>query len=820
MLKGFSEFIDSLAPSTNARRDHPLHMLGVVIVAVGFVVLATLIVAFDSIFQTANNVSALQIGSVASEDIHAPISITYTSEVLTQRARDAAVAGVSPVYDPPDPNVARQQITLLQQILDFIDNVRHDSYATPQQKASDIGHITALQLDPTIIQSMVQMDDDTWSAVEEEADNVLEREMRESIRDSDLPLLRSQLPSQVSVRFDTQTTAVIVALVQDLLRTNRFLNSDATELARQTAQNNVAPQSLTYQRGQVVVRAGAPLSAVDYEALSHLGLLASPSLELQNVAQAFLASVIVMVTIGLYLARFSDKYYTQARFLGLLAAIFLVTLAAARLFGGQYYIYPAAAMALTLVIVTRNEVAIISTIGLGLLVGVMAGSSLEIATMIIVGGIVGSLILRRSERLNSYFLAGLVIALVNVVVVTLFNLELLTGDEGVTFGSLILMAVLNGVISAMAALAAMYVITLVFNLPTSLKLVELSQPNQPLLQRLLREAPGTYQHSLQVANLSEQAANAVGADADLMRVAALYHDIGKMLNPAFFVENQADNVNPHDSLGDPYRSADIIISHVTDGEKLARQYHLPVRIRDFIMEHHGTTLVGYFYTKAVEQADDQEAVDIEQFTYPGPKPQSRETAIMMLADSCESTVRARKPANKAEIVEIVDSIIENRMRDGQLDESGLTLNDISQTRDIFIEMLQAVFHPRINYPSLPATTRRQTAELVPEVAAPVKEEVEVIETIERLESGVHQTGEHEAVSTAAARSTRITTAELPAVKLEDDTPMSEVPPLKRTQRLAPVEPQGEPNGGVRHTSPDADTKSVGEQHAAPEDKDH
>ncbi len=256
-------------------------------------------------------------------------------------------------------------------------------------------------------------------------------------------------------------------------------------------------------------------------------------------------------------------------------------------------------------IITRTEIAIIATMGLGLLVGLMSNNSLEIATMVIVGGTVGALLLRRSERVNSYFFAGLVIALTNTVIVTLFNLEMISSD-GSALGSLIVLAVINGVIAAMAGLAMMYGITLAFNLPTSLKLVELSQPNQPLLQRLMREAPGTYQHSLQVANLSEQAANAVGANAELMRVAALYHDIGKMLNPAFFVENQADNVNPHETLNDPYRSADIILSHVTDGERLARQFRLPVRIRDFIMEHHGTTLVGYFYTRAVEQAGDEE----------------------------------------------------------------------------------------------------------------------------------------------------------------------------------------------------------------------
>jgi putative nucleotidyltransferase with HDIG domain len=357
-------------------------------------------------------------------------------------------------------------------------------------------------------------------------------------------------------------------------------------------------------------------------------------------------------------------------------------------------------------------------IGLAFLMGLIADNSLEVAALVGGGGSIGALTLRRSERLNSYFFVGVIVALANVIVVTLFNLGGRASAEGVNVTLLIIYALVNGLLAGMIALAILYLVTLGFNLPTSLKLVELSQPNQPLLQRLLREAPGTYQHSLQVSNLSEQAANAVGANAALVRVAALYHDLGKILNPAFFVENQVDNVNPHDMLKDPYRSASIIISHVTDGEKLARQYRLPQRIRDFILEHHGTTLVSYFYTQAVAQAGDDESVDSEQFTYPGPKPQTRETAILMLADSCESTVRAGKPSNKAEIEEIVDRIFESRLRDGQLNEANLTLNDLESVREIFVEMLQAVFHPRINYPTSTAPAQisvyRVGGDLLPE----------------------------------------------------------------------------------------------------------
>jgi putative nucleotidyltransferase with HDIG domain len=343
----------------------------------------------------------------------------------------------------------------------------------------------------------------------------------------------------------------------------------------------------------------------------------------------------------------------------------------------------------------------------------------------------------------------------------------------------------------------MYLVTLLFNLPTTLKLVELSQPNQPLLQRLLREAPGTYQHSLQVANLAEQAANAIGANAELTRVAALYHDIGKMLNPAFFVENQADNVNPHDVLGDPYRSADMIISHVTDGDRLARQYRLPARIRDFIMEHHGTTLVAYFYRQAVGQADDEESVDVDQFMYPGPRPQSRETAVLMLADSCESTVRARKPTNKQEIADIVQQILDARMRDAQLDDSGLTTNDIKTIRYILIEMLQAVFHPRINYPTMPTTRQERQPELATEVA-----------TADLLDEGAPRLPEParraEPAPSEAPPRVPMVPAETgaPTIEDNDDSPLPEVPPLRRTTTNLPrVESNGD---GTPETAPAED----------------
>ncbi|MBK8021444.1 MAG: HDIG domain-containing protein [Chloroflexi bacterium] len=787
MLSRFSDFVDSIAPSTTLRRETPLHRATLVLIGVVFVVGSTLAVAFDVVFPSQQS-SSLGLGSVVEEDIRAPFNVEYVSEVLTEQRRIEAANAVSLIYDPPDPTIARQQATLLQQILDFIENVRRDPYGTFEQKQADLRAISALRLEANTITDLLLLDDETWRSVGTEAISVLERVMREAIRELDLSTVQEQLPSQVSLRFDARTAAIIVELVRDVVRPNRFVDVQGTEAARQAAIDDVQPETRSFERGQVVVRAGTRLDVVDDEALRRLGLFDVDDQRVQSLTRALIGSLLSMVLVGLYLTRFPDGAYLRARFVALLCLIFLFSLFSARFFASvqpPFYVYPAAGLALLIVVIAKPEMAVIATLAQGILVGLMANNSLEITTLVVAGGMVGALILRRTERMNSYFVIGMFISVTNVVVVAMFNLELLTSSEASTLGLLVLYALINGILSAMVALVGMYVLTFVVNLPTSLKLVELSQPSHPLLQRLLREAPGTYQHSLQVANLCEQAANAIDANASLMRVAALYHDVGKMLNPAFFVENQVDNLNPHDALNDPYRSASIILGHVIEGERLAKQFRLPVRIRDFIMEHHGTTKVGYFYNKAVEQAGDTEAVDIDQFTYPGPKPQSRETAVMMLADSCESIVRARKPANKQEISEIVDSIFEQRMAEGQLDESNLTLRDLDMARNIFIEMLQGVFHPRINYP-VAAPPRRTSVE---RAAGPAETQTDYVTRnrpapagrVPEVESVSSEPGSAESPTPVPRQTTEMKPLIVPDD--DEDAPLQVVPPLRRTQKI-------------------------------------
>jgi putative nucleotidyltransferase with HDIG domain len=265
-------------------------------------------------------------------------------------------------------------------------------------------------------------------------------------------------------------------------------------------------------------------------------------------------------------------------------------------------------------------------------------------------------------------------------------------------GILLLVGLLNGIFSAGLASIGLSVIGNLAGITTSIQLLDLGRPTHPLLRQLLLKAPGTYHHSLMVSNLGEQAAERIDANALLVRVMAYYHDVGKMQRPYFFIENQPEGINVHEKL-DPQISAQIIISHVKDGLDLGQKYRLPRALKDGIAQHHGTSLVKYFYFQAAEAAKEKDTqVDPSDFLYPGPRPQTKENGILMLADVSESTVRALKPSSAEEIDEIVQKVIADKLNAGQLDECDLTVADLHQIRTAFVDILQGVHHPRIKYP--------------------------------------------------------------------------------------------------------------------------
>jgi putative nucleotidyltransferase with HDIG domain len=368
---------------------------------------------------------------------------------------------------------------------------------------------------------------------------------------------------------------------------------------------------------------------------------------------------------------------------------------------------PLAAVSLLLAVLLDAEIAIVVTAAVAIVAGA-ANGSLELGTYVFLGGLAGILFIRRGDRLQTFIQAGVAVFVVQALVVTAFSLLGERDIAGVI--QLVGAAALSAGGATIAAVGSFAVLGNLFGLLTVFQLLELANPSQPLLRRLLIETPGTYHHSLMVGNLAERAAEAIGADPLITRVAAYYHDIGKLANPAAFIENQAGGENIHDEL-EPEDSAEVLKQHVVDGIELAYQSHLPTALIAFIPQHHGTAIMSYFYAKAREEAAAPyggltteegrraaEGVDPRRFRHSGPKPQTREAALIMLADGVEASVRSLESRDEPAIRGMVARIIGERMEDGQFDECDLTLRDIDRVEDAFVGQLLGMYHQRIAYP--------------------------------------------------------------------------------------------------------------------------
>jgi putative nucleotidyltransferase with HDIG domain len=643
---------------------------------------------------------ALEEGDVAPQDIRAPRRITYESAILRAEEQNRAASRVEPVYTRSDPALARQQLDRARQVLDYLGAVRADTLASSARQRGWILAVPELaDLSSETLDGLLALPDESWDRVQLETLAVIGQAMRQEIRSGYLGETLAGVPALVGLDLSDVETAATVALAQRFMIPNSFLDPVATADARTRAHDEVSPVLRTFEADQIIVREGARVEALDVEALDQLGLR-QPQVEWTDVAGAGLLAVLVTLLLCLYLARFQSHVLWDGQQLLLLVLLisFSALVAGLMVPGGTVlrYLAPASVAAMLASAALGPHAGVASAVFLGGVVGVIADNSLELATYTVCGGLVAALALRRVERIGSLFRAGVFVGLAHAVVVLVFRLpQSVTqpGDLVITM----LSGIVGGSISASLALGMLFLIGPLFDIATPMRLIELSRPDHPLLQRLLREAPGTYHHSLMVANLAETAAERIGADALLTRVGAYYHDVGKIARPYFFVENQVEGMNPHDRL-DPNTSAEVIIGHVDDGLELARRYRLPRRVRAFIPEHHGTNRASFLYSKAVQLAGDGALVDESKFRYSGATPQSKETALVMLADGCEAAVRAAHPTTAEEIAEIVNRVIDRRVDDGQLSECGLTLRDVEIIRETFSSALKGTFHPRIKYP--------------------------------------------------------------------------------------------------------------------------
>ncbi len=480
------------------------------------------------------------------------------------------------------------------------------------------------------------------------------------------------------------------------IQPNRFLDVETTEDKKQEAANNVAPVIL--KQGQIIVREGEKINSSHLDLIRKTGLLKeSEGIELSVGIGSLLIVLMFLAVVIVYMYFLNKEILRNCKQLTILSIIVLSILVISKpLYGISEYLIPIATASMLISILVDARLSVLINVIISLILGLITKNDINLMVICIVGGTIGAIGVVKTSQRHNIFLVGLIVSIANVITIISFGLINDIQIKIILIKSLY--GILNGVFAAILTIGSLPLWESLFNIVTPLKLLELSNPNHPLLKKLLLEAPGTYHHSIVVGNLSEAAAEAVKGNTLVARVGAYYHDVGKLKRPYFFKENQLSGVNPHDKLN-PNLSTLIITSHIKDGIEMASKYRLPQMIKDIIREHHGTTLVAYFYHKAIS-GENADLIQEESFRYNGPKPQSKEAAIIMLADSVEAAVRSIQEASKGKIEGLVRKIISDKLGDGQLDECHLTLKDLDTIANSFVNILLGIFHDRVEYPKL------------------------------------------------------------------------------------------------------------------------
>jgi len=663
-------------------------------------------------------------GDVVSTDIRSPRDKTFESEALTEQAREEAALAVPPVLTF-DPAASSRQLAALSAATDAAAQVRQEQDLSETEKRAKLLGIQELAgLSRGSIDTILALPDDRWRLVADEGERLLSGVMTRSISPDAVDEEQGRLLQDVSADLSADEAELVAGLVRGLIVPTLTVDEEATAEARDVARRNVQPLLQTVSKGQRIIEADQRVDATTAEILREVGLL-TPRLRWQHLMSVVVIAVLAAGLMAAYIWLYPTRGIASQRNLLLLAVLIALPVFVAKLYLSLVlpddsrhflaYFLPLAtapmlvatllearfaivlgllqAMLLTFAVVYLPDISLVATIG--------PVDAVRVLLVYGLGTVVGVFAVQRAERPNQYAAGGLLVG--GAALAVLVSLWLLDPDRrSFDFVWMTAAAAVSGPISGLLTAGGVAAVGMLLGVTTRPQLLELAQLNAPLLRRLQDEAPGTFHHSVIVGNLAERAADLVGADALLVRVGCYYHDIGKVLQPGYYIENQMAGDNPHDAL-DPKSSARIIAAHVLGGAELARKHGLPLGVQAFIPEHHGTRLIPYFYRIASER---DPRVDPGMFRYPGPRPQSRETAIVMLADSTEAMVRSSEDRSGERIDVIVEEVLAERLAEGELDECELTLRDMRTIADSFKQTLRGVYHPRIAYPEPTEVERR------------------------------------------------------------------------------------------------------------------
>lgn len=664
---------------------------------IGFTVLMTAIIASQNFFFQ----NIIENG-ISKRDIIAQKTLTVEDVKRTEQHKKEVAQKVEPVMAPAEDEFIKNNLQTLQTSVMQIRK-KEVQEAVKKEEIGILFDLSDNSKKDFIINFLLKADENSLHEVFDKANLTLTNILRVGITERDYEkdnidkIILNNLVSNVSKR----QVSVIKAVLEQVIVPNLVVDEFATEIARKNAQNSVKPYEVVFQKGDKILFEGEPVTRLKRDALRQAGY------NVYELNWTGLAAIYVIVFIGTFLflcyMKFFEKEFLEPKYLAVSAflTLFLAFIGVILPTGFSPYVIPIPAFLILMSIFTKPRIAFVATVILLSIMSIGYQYNIQYLVAFLVLSLFSVIAIsqiRYAERVD-VIKTGFNIGLAGLLIVfSIYILEkCLIEVDNVLLIKNCSFTLLNGIFSAIIASGLMPLLESMFKIITPYGLAELGDHNQKLLKRLQMDAPGTYHHSLMVSNLCEAAAEAIGADPILARVGALYHDIGKLKRPLFFVENQSYFLieNPHNKFT-PRISKMIITAHPKDGIEIAKEYRLPQVVQNFIIQHHGEGLASYFYNQAVQE-EGVENVKEEQFRYPGPKPNTKETAILMIADAVESAVRSLKNPTPEEIENMINKIIVERLNDGQLSDSPLTLKDIKTIAATFSRILRGMQHNRIKY---------------------------------------------------------------------------------------------------------------------------
>ncbi len=653
----------------------------------------------------------LKVGQIAPKTITATKEVV--DEVTTVKNRELAAKNTESSYHQVEnvkDEVAKNFDALFKKLYlvqaygeELLSKKNHNEGFTTQELEKAKKMLEEIPLSDFQISILLNTTTENLDVAYNEGNITLQASYNSTIRGDRINESIQNIQRLLSAKVDTALLLnVVTPLLREIIEPNFVIDEEGTAQVKENAMELIEP--VIYTQGQNIVVAGERVELNQYEMLKTLGLINDNNLDIKNYYGVVLLTFMMMGCGIILLWLMKPSIILVPKNTLIYTLVIIITLITTVLFSKiNRNLIPVYMGGLLLASLLGTKVGIVANILLSLFVGLVPGGGgvtfssemVKILLTSVVGGTLAIYMLKGKAQRVRVLLCGFYGGISNVVMILAIGLisnnnMMAVFKNGLTYAS-------GAIIGSVLSLAIQPVFEQIFNVATQSKLLELANPKQPLLRRLLLEAPGTYYHSIVVANLAEAAADAIGANGVLARAGAYFHDVGKLKRPAYFKENQLGE-NPHDKL-DPYMSATIIMAHARDGLVLTKQYRLPEEIQNITVEHHGNTFVGYFYHKAKEEAKDGEEINIDDFRYDGMKPSSKESAIIMLADTVEAAVRSMQEPTKENIRKFIGELVRGKISDGQLTESPLTLKDIDDICESFILVLSGVYHERIEYPT-------------------------------------------------------------------------------------------------------------------------